>query len=72
MVNNLLIRSNTLPETNIFANENRADPKRKGSYSNHPFSGAFDVSFREGNIGGAHISQSPTENQRSKGLAVWV
>ena len=24
-------------------------PKRKGSSSNHPFSGAFAVSFREGN-----------------------
>ena len=28
--------------------ENRPKPNRKGSYSNHPFSGAFAVSFREG------------------------
>ena len=28
--------------------ENRPGPNRKGSYSNHPFSGAFAVSFREG------------------------
>ena len=32
--------SSTLPETNIFAPENRPGPKRKQSYSNHPFSGA--------------------------------
>ena len=40
----------TLPEFNIaaIAPENRPTPKRKGSSSNHPFSGAFDVSFREG------------------------
>jgi len=25
-------------------------PKRRQSYSNHPFSGAFTVSFREGSI----------------------
>ena len=31
----------TLPETNIFAAEKRAGPKRKLSYSNHPFSGAI-------------------------------
>ena len=29
----------TLPETNMFAPENRPGPKRKRSYSNHPFSG---------------------------------
>ena len=33
----------TLPET-----ENRPKPNRKGSSSNHPFLGAFAVSFREG------------------------
>ncbi len=38
-----------LPETNSeFTPENRLGPKRKRSYSNHPFSGAFAVSFREG------------------------
>ena len=32
---------NTLPETNgKFAPENRPGPNRKGSYSNHPCSGA--------------------------------
>ena len=30
------------------APENRPGPKRKGSSSNYPFSGAFAVSFREG------------------------
>ena len=29
------------------APENRSKPKRKGLFSNHPFSGAY-VSFREG------------------------
>lgn len=29
--------------------ENRLNPKRKGSYSNHPFPAAKNVSFREGN-----------------------
>ena len=38
----------TLPETNILAPENRPKPNRKQSYSNHPFLGAFAVSFREG------------------------
>ena len=39
----------TLPETNSkFAPENRPKLNRKGSYSNHPFLGAFAVSFREG------------------------
>ena len=41
----------TLPETNSkFAHENRpdSDPKRKRSYSNQQFSGAFAVSFWEG------------------------
>ena len=37
----------TLLETNV-APENRPKPNRKGSYSNHPFSGAFAVSLREG------------------------
>ena len=37
--------SSTLPKTNI-APENRPKPKRKGSYSNHQFSGAENVSFR--------------------------
>ena len=30
----------TLPETNGFVSENRPKPKRKGSFSNHPFSEA--------------------------------
>ena len=38
----------TLPETNIFAPENRPKPNRKRSYSNHPFSGAMFVSGRVG------------------------
>ena len=44
--------TNTLTETNIFAPENRLGPKRKRSYSNHPwntivsFSGAMLVSGR--------------------------
>ena len=38
----------TLPETNQNAPENKPIPNRKGSYSNHPFSGALAVSFREG------------------------
>ena len=36
----------TLPETNIFAPENRPGPNRKQSYSNHPFSRAMLVSGR--------------------------
>ena len=36
----------TLPETNVFAPENRPKPNRKGLYSNHPFSGAMLVSGR--------------------------
>ena len=39
----------TLPETNSkFAPENRQVLKRKGSYSKHPFSGAFAVGFQGG------------------------
>ena len=51
----------TLPKTNIAA-ENRLKPKRKRWYSNHPFSGAFVVSFREGTymsrqtIPGIHVN----------------
>ena len=42
-------KNGTLPETNSeFAPENRPGPKRKGSSSNHQFSGAMLVSFREG------------------------
>ena len=37
----------TLPETNS-SHLKIGHPKRKQSYSNHPFSGAFAVSFREG------------------------
>ena len=37
----------TLPKTNI-SPEDRPKPKRKCLSSNHPFSGAFAVSFREG------------------------
>ena len=45
----LLGHRDTLLETNSkFAPENRQRaPKGNGSYSNHPFSGAFAVSFRE-------------------------
>ena len=35
--------------------ENRPGPKRKGSSSNHPFSGALAVSFRDG----SEENQSP-------------
>ena len=35
-------------DSHQFAPENRPAPKRKRSYSNHPFLGAFAVSFREG------------------------
>jgi len=39
------------PNSKFFVAENRPEtPKRKGSSSNHPFSGAFAVSFREGMI----------------------
>jgi len=38
--------SHTLPETNSkFAPENRPNPKRKGSSSNHSFSGATPPKF---------------------------
>ncbi len=36
----------TLPETNIVP-ENRSSQKETRKYSNHPFSGAFAVSFKE-------------------------
>ena len=40
----------TLPETNSLPLKIGKIPKRKRkSYSNHPFSGVFAVSFREGN-----------------------
>ena len=44
--------NSTLPETNSkFAPGNRLNPKKgKRSYSNHPFSGAFAVRFREGKL----------------------
>ena len=38
-------------ESYHFRSENGSSPKRKRSYSNHPFSGAFAVSFREVNFG---------------------
>ena len=38
------------PWNGQFAPENRPKPKRKGSSSNHQFSGAFAVSFREGTV----------------------
>ena len=38
----------TLPETNSEFTLKIGLPNRKGLYSNHPFSGAFAVSFREG------------------------
>ena len=44
-----LNRRDTLPKTNI-APKNRPSQKEISS-SNHPFSGANYVSFREGNIG---------------------
>ncbi len=47
------------PETNI-APENRPGPKRKRSSSNHQFSGAFAVSFREGSRYIGIILPSPT------------
>ena len=37
----VVVTSATLPETNIFTPGNRPGPKRKGLYSNHPFSGAI-------------------------------
>ena len=40
----------TLPKTNS------SGPKRKRSYSNLPFSGAFAVSFREGNMKWDHFN----------------
>ena len=44
-----ITRTTTPPETNSkFAPARLRHPKRKQSYSNHPFSGAFAVSFREG------------------------
>ena len=42
-------KRSTIPETNI-APENRPSQKEAGSYSNHPVSGAFTVSFREGKV----------------------
>ena len=45
-----MVRGITFSEqTKQFAPGNRPKPKRKGSSSNHPFSDAFAVSFREGN-----------------------
>ena len=37
-------------------------PKRKQSYSNHPFSGAFAVSFREGNPTESNVNQRVSFN----------
>ena len=43
--------TNTIPETNSsHLKMGRARPKRKGSYSNHPFSGAKILVFREGKL----------------------
>ena len=45
-----LQRRYTLPETDMFAPENRPKPKKETTkFSNHPFSGAQNISFREGN-----------------------
>ena len=51
----------TLPETNSSPLK-MGHPKRKQSYSNHSFSGAFAVSFREG------IPQQQTWNPKIGGL----
>ena len=48
----------TLPKTNSSPLK-IGHPKRKQSYSNHPFSGAFVVSFREGTLLGTNISRNP-------------
>ena len=40
----------TLPKTNSSPLKIGRDPNRKGLYSNHPFSGAMAVSFREGTL----------------------
>ena len=59
----LFVESPTLvqwvPSLKLTANapENRPKPNRKGSYYNHPFVGAFAVSFREG-----RIEQKPLSN----------
>ena len=44
----------TLPETNVFAPENRPKPNRKGSYSNHPFSGAMLIFGEVSNLSFNH------------------
>ena len=49
----------TLPETNGSPLKIGL-PNRKGSYSNHLFSGAFDVSFREGITYNQPFHQQPT------------
>ncbi len=43
----LIISKDALPETNSLPLKIR-HPQRKGLSSNHPFSGAFAVSFKEG------------------------
>ncbi len=50
--------SHSLKLTVQFAPENRPfAPKRKGSSSKHPYSGAFAVSFREGKSQDISISE---------------
>ena len=51
----------TLPKTNSeFTPENRGSQKETRKYSNHPFSGAFAVRFREGiNVNGIYKSYGP-------------
>ena len=50
--------SHSLTLTVQFAPENRPfAPKRKGSSSKHPYSGAFAVSFREGKSQDISISE---------------
>ena len=50
--------SHSLKLTAQFAPENRPfAPKRKGSSSKHPYSGAFAVSFREGKSQDISISE---------------
>ena len=51
-----VIMATHLPSLKLTANAPENGPKanRKGSYSNHPFLGAFAVSFREGSSPGFH------------------
>ena len=48
-------KTSTLPETNISKLKIGRNPKGKGSSSNHPFSAAFAVSYRECILVGWHL-----------------